>query len=76
MNPHRGRWGRDEAAHNDLDAAVKTARDMVSPLRLDVEARRHKVQLQVAGAPQTNMPMFATSQVISGGVAQPEEDIH
>ena len=30
-------------ANDDLDAAVKTVRDMVSSLRLDVDARRRKV---------------------------------
>eukprot|EP00913_Durusdinium_trenchii_P032459 g30389.t1 len=30
-------------ANDDLDAAIKTARDMVSSLRLDVDARRRKV---------------------------------
>ena len=29
-------------ANDDLDAAVKTVRDMVSSLRLDVDARRRK----------------------------------
>merc|ERR1719272_1606792 len=30
-------------ANDDLDAAIKTVRDMVSSLRLDVDARRRKV---------------------------------
>lgn len=29
-------------ANDDLDAAIKTVRDMVSSLRLDVDARRRK----------------------------------
>jgi len=31
-----------QEANDDLDAAVKTVRDMVSSLRLDVDARRRK----------------------------------
>ena len=31
-------------ANDDLDAAVKTVRDMVSSLRLDVDARRRKAR--------------------------------
>lgn len=38
FNQHRG-----QEANDDLDAAVKTVRDMVSSLRLDVDARRRKV---------------------------------
>ena len=33
-----------QEANDDLDAAVKTVRDMVSSLRLDVDARRRKAQ--------------------------------
>merc|ERR1712176_1553707 len=39
-------WVEDVAwkeANDDLDAAIKTVRDMVSSLRLDVDARRRKV---------------------------------
>ena len=32
-----------QEANDDLDAAIKTVRDMVSSLRLDVDARRRKV---------------------------------
>ena len=32
-----------EEVNDDLDAAIKTVRDMVSSLRLDVDARRRKV---------------------------------
>lgn len=35
-------------ANDDLDAAIKTVRDMVSSLRLDVDARRRKALLSTA----------------------------
>ena len=35
-----------QEANDDLDAAVKTVRDMVSSLRLDVDARRRKAGCQ------------------------------
>merc|ERR1712007_45372 len=35
-------------ANDDLDAAIKTVRDMVSSLRLDVDARRRKVDESLA----------------------------
>merc|ERR1719421_200394 len=34
---------QEKEANHDLDAAIKTVRDMVSSLRLDVDARRRKV---------------------------------
>ena len=37
---------RGQEANDDLDAAVKTVRDMVSSLRLDVDARRRKAGCQ------------------------------
>ena len=39
-----GLWAPRQA-NDDLDAAIKTVRDMVSSLRLDVDARRRKVHL-------------------------------
>ena len=38
-----------QEANDDLDAAVKTVRDMVSSLRLDVDARRRKAVHGVGG---------------------------
>lgn len=38
-----------QEANDDLDAAVKTVRDMVSSLHLDVDARRRKVRCKTGG---------------------------
>lgn len=53
-----GNFRVDNAAHNDLDAAVKIAGDMVSPLRLDVEEDLPMQQvLQSAAAAQFEAPL-------------------
>ena len=44
MTEFKQRCGQE--ANDDLDAAVKTVRDMVSSLRLDVDARRRKAGCQ------------------------------
>merc|ERR1711924_396604 len=49
-------------ANDDLDAAIKTVRDMVSSLRLDVDARRRKVDEILATIPTTSLRWRRTSR--------------
>eukprot|EP00438_Fugacium_kawagutii_P018638 Skav224584 [mRNA] locus=scaffold246:285913:295513:- [translate_table: standard] len=51
-------------ANDDLDAAVKTVRDMVSSLRLDVDARRRKVD-EILATVRGWSPAWHTLQVRS-----------